>query len=358
MKFIHFADLHLDTTFESLNQINKLPEQRRLEQRKALKEIINKVKEENIELLLIAGDLYEQKYIRKSSIEYLNSLFKEIPHTKILISPGNHDPYITNSFYNTFKWNENVHIFKEKIEKVDYKDVHIYGYGFTDFYCKESNIEEIKIEEPKDINILLTHGSLDGGTDDLREYNPLRKNKLKELGFDYIALGHIHKPYYSEEKNQNIVYPGSTISLGFDELGKHGIILGDIQKNDIRIDFLQIDNREYKEIQIDITKLNSNEEIIEKIQDLSLDKNNIYKIILTGKRYFQIKIEDIKKLINIENVVKIKDKSKLGIDLNAVLAKNDIRATFVRKILERKEKENLDEDLIERSIEIGLEVLQ
>ncbi len=58
------------------------------------------------------------------------------------------------------------------------KKIHIYGYGFTDFIAKESEIEEIKIEEPKDINILLTHGTLDGGTEE-REYNPLKSNKLK-----------------------------------------------------------------------------------------------------------------------------------------------------------------------------------
>ena len=106
MKFLHFADLHLDTKFDSLNQIDGLPEKRRLEQRKKLRQIINYIKENDIQLLLISGDLYEQKYIRKSSIEYINNLFKEIPETKIFIAPGNHDPYIANSFYASFDWNE------------------------------------------------------------------------------------------------------------------------------------------------------------------------------------------------------------------------------------------------------------
>ena len=42
---------------------------------------------------------------------------------------------------------------------------------------------------------------------------------------DYIALGHIHKPYYDSEKQQRIVYPGSLVSLGFDETGSHGMIV-------------------------------------------------------------------------------------------------------------------------------------
>lgn len=200
MKFVHIADLHLDAKFDNLGQIEGIPTKRRIEQRKAMKDIINYIKENDIEILLIAGDLYEQNYITKSSIEYINNLFLEIPDVNIFISPGNHDPYISNSFYTTYEWAKNVHIFKDKIEKIDINEnTHIYGYGFTDFYCKESEIEEIEIEEPNDVNILLTHGTLDGSGEE-REYNPIKSNKLKQLGFDYIALGHIHKPYYKEEK--------------------------------------------------------------------------------------------------------------------------------------------------------------
>lgn len=357
MKFVHLADLHLDTKFESLNLIDGLPQKRRLEQRKALRKIIDYIKENKIELLLISGDLYEQKYIRKSSIEYINNLFKEIPETQIFISPGNHDPYLANSFYAMYNWNENVHIFKDKIEKIDYKNAHIYGFGFTEYYCKESNIEEIEIEETDDINILITHGSLDGGRDEFREYNPLRQTKLKQLGFDYIALGHIHKPYYNEEKNQNIVYPGSTISLGFDELGKHGILSGELQKDEISLKFIPIDLREYIEKEIDISDFNSNEEIIERLAILPLKEENLYKIILTGKRFFEVKVDEIMKLIDIENIVKIKDHTIIGIDIDNLAKENNIKGIFVKRMLERQKAESLDEDFLEKAIEIGLEVL-
>ena len=75
------------------------------------------IKENDIKYLFIAGDLYEQKYIKKSTIEYINNLFKEIPETKIFISPGNHDPLLKNSYYNNFLWNNNVHIFKPEFQK-------------------------------------------------------------------------------------------------------------------------------------------------------------------------------------------------------------------------------------------------
>lgn len=353
MKFLHFADLHLDTKFENLNQIEGLPQKRRLEQRKVLKQIIEYIQENEIELLLISGDLYEQKYIRKSSIEYLNNLFKQIPNTQIFIAPGNHDPYIVNSFYATYNWNDNVHIFKDEVKKIDYKDIHIYGFGFTDYYCKE--MPTVKIEETEDINILVTHGALDGGASEDREYNPLKETKLKELGFDYIALGHIHKPYYQEK--QRIIYPGSPISLGFDELGEHGIIVGEVTKKDIQIEFIQTDKRQYIEKEIDITELASIEEIIEKIESLELDDDNLYKIILVGKRYFTIKLEEIRTIINIENIIKIKDHTKLGIDFEKLAQENNIKGIFVKRMLERKQNENLDDDFVEKTIEIGLEVL-
>lgn len=357
MKFVHLADLHLDAKFDSLSSIDGLPQKRRLEQRKALKDVVEYIKENDIKLFLISGDLYEQNYIRKSSIEYVNKLFEEIPDTQIFIAPGNHDPYIKNSFYSTYAWSKNVHIFNENIEKIDFEDAHIYGFGFTDFYCKQSEIEEIQVEEPDDINILITHGSLDGGSDDLREYNPLRQSKLKQLDFDYIALGHIHKPYYNEEKNQKIFYPGSTISLGFDELGEHGVLVGDIEKDELKVKFMTIDPRQYEEKEIDITEMTSNEEVLEKLQNLVLNNENLYKIILVGKRYFTLNIDEIKKLNSRENIVKIKDKTKVGIDIERIAEENNVRGIFVRNMLERKERENLDEDFIEKAIEIGLEVL-
>ena len=94
MKFVHIADMHFDMQFKMLSDKIGIGEQRRYDQRVILRKIINYIKENNIEFLFIAGDLYEQKYIRKSTIEYINNLFMQIPNTKIYITPGNHDPFI------------------------------------------------------------------------------------------------------------------------------------------------------------------------------------------------------------------------------------------------------------------------
>lgn len=216
MKFIHIADVHFGIPFTTLNA-KGLADKRRLEQRNSFKKVIDYIRENNIEYLFICGDLYEQEYIDLSTIQYINKLFMSIPDTKIYIVPGNHDPYIKNSYYATFEFSKNVKIFTENIEKIEDQNVCIYGFGFNDFYCEENKYKELTIENKEKINILLTHCDLDGAGENGTKYNTIPKTYLEALGFDYVALGHIHKPMH----DGNIVYPGSLISFGFDELGKH-----------------------------------------------------------------------------------------------------------------------------------------
>jgi len=188
MRFIHSADMHFDTPFTLLNSKENLGDIRRLEQRSVFNKMIDYIKEEKIPFLFIVGDLYEHNYVRQSTIEYINDLFKKIPDTKIFIAPGNHDPFLKNSFYNTFNWGENVYIFNSEIKIYELPEVDIYGFGFEDFYCTGFDIEKIKIKNNTKLNILIVHGGLDASQTLDMQYNPINSNKIKELGFDYIAL--------------------------------------------------------------------------------------------------------------------------------------------------------------------------
>ena len=357
MKFIHIADMHFDTPFTTLNLKGDLGKIRRMEQREILKKIINYIKENNINYLFIAGDFYEHNYIRKSTIEYINELFKEIPKTKIFITPGNHDPYILNSMYKNFKWNNNVKIFGSKIERVETEDADIYGFGFDEFYCEKSDVENIILENKNKINILITHGTLDASDKLQLQYNSINKNKLKEVGFNYVALGHIHKLDYNTEKKQNIVYPGSTIAMGFDELGKHGFIVGNVEKDSLDIAFIPVDKREFKEIQFDISKINDEDELIEKLNSIYLDENNLYKIILIGKRNFEIDINNLLKFIIKENIIKIKNETKLNYDLDYMANESTLKGIFINEIINETNKENYTKQELDKILEIGLSIL-
>ena len=357
MKFIHIADMHFDTPFTILNSKCDFGKIRRMEQREILKKIINYIKENDINYLFIAGDFYEHNYIRKSTIDYINELFKQIPKTKIFITPGNHDPYVVNSMYKNFEWNNNVKIFSSKIEKVETEEANIYGMGFDDFYCEKSDIENIILEDKNKINILITHGSINASDKLQLAYNPINKSKLKEIGFDYVALGHIHKLDYNTEKNQNIVYPGSTIAMGFDELGKHGFIVGNVEKDKLDLAFIPVDNREFKEVEIDITEINDEEELIEKINNLYLEERNLYKIILIGNRNFEININNLYKFITRENIIKIKDKTKLNYDLEKMANDTTLKGIFINEIRDELNKNNYTKEELDKILEIGLSIL-
>ena len=342
MKFVHIADIHLDTPFKTISDRADIGVERRLEQRNALKKVIDYIKANNIEYLFISGDLYDQEYIRESSISFLNDLFKEIPNTKIFITPGNHDPYIKNSFYATYSWNNNVKIFTNAVEKVENDNVNIYGFGFNNFEMNNNQIKDIILDEPEKINILITHGDLGES-----KYNPMNLNEIKSMGFDYVALGHIHK----RDDKTNIIYPGSLISLGFDELGEHGMIVGEIIDKKLNKEFIKIDEREFVEFELDVSNIISEEELIEKINNIN-EKNKLYKIILIGYRNFPINI-DIK-LIN-KNIIKIKDNTKLKIDFKE--NNNTLKGLFIKKLNERKNSNLINEKTYEDILEIAEQAL-
>ena len=355
MRFIHMADMHFDTPFSFLSTKDLLGNKRRLEQRQVFKKIIDYIKENNIPYLFICGDLYDCKYVKETTIEFINDSFKNIPDTKIFIVPGNHDPLLKNSYYQNYNWNENVYIFNSEISLFEFEDVDIYGFGFDDFYLKTNNLNEIKIKNKNKLNILLTHGSLNASELADMQYNPISENVLKSIGFDYVALGHIHK---RETISKNIVYPGSTISLGFDELGEHGILDVILDRNSLNINFIKMDDTIFEEITLNITNIKTEEELIENINNLILEKNKLYKLILTGTKNFEIDINKILKINNNNNILKIKDLSQHNYNLEKILNQNNLKSFFVEEMLKEKSNNLYSNDDIEKAIEIGLNSLQ
>ncbi len=347
MKFVHIADLHFDMPFTVLAK-NSLAEERRLDQRKAFQKMIDYIKEKNIEYLFIAGDLYENEYVRKSTIEYINNCFKQIPNTKIYITPGNHDPYLVNSYYNKYEWNENVHIFT-KLDKVSNDELNIYGYGFNDFYSKKVELP-INLDDSK-INILIMHADLDGSS----EYNSILETELRNIKFDYVALGHVHKTNY--EENKKIIYPGSMIAGGFDELGLHGMVVGEIDEETKKVhtQLIPLDEKEFVEKDIDISNICSKEELIENINNVQIDNNKYYKIILVGTKNTEIDTNELIKYVTAKNIIKLKNKTKVEYDLEKISKEQSLKGIFVKELLEQVNEEN-KENILE-SIYIGLNLM-
>ena len=196
------------------------------------------------------------------------------------------------------------------------------------------------------------HADLDGVSKEIGGYNPILESELKSIPFDYIALGHIHKSNF--EENKKIVYPGSMIAGGFDELGKHGMIVGTIEENtkEVSLEFVALDNKEFLEKDIDISKVNSKEELIEAINHLSLEQEKYYKITLTGIQNMPIDSTDLIKYVTNKNVIKIKDKTKQAYDLEKIATEQSLKGIFVKELLKQMNADNQEQIL--ESIKIGL----
>ena len=177
----------------------------------------------------------------------------------------------------------------------------------------------------------------------------------KKSNFNYVALGHIHKTNF--EENKNIIYSGSTIAGGFDELEKHGMIVGKIDEDtkELSIQFIVLDEKEFVERQLDISIINSKEELIENINNIKIDANKYYKIILIGTKNIEIDTNELIKYVESKNIIKLKDRTKVEYDLEKISKEQSLKGIFVKELLEQINDENKEEIL--ESIYIGLNLM-
>lgn len=338
MKFVHFADVHLDMPFTSLKNQRELIKRRRLEQKYIFRKAIDFVKEEKADILLIAGDLFEDKFVEDDTITYVISCLKEIEDTRVYITPGNHDPLIKSSPYNTFEWPENVFIFGSEVGMDTFENVNIYGVGFDHFEMDSNVIKDIEVEEGK-INILITHGTLDGAS---HRYHDIKSQWLEK--FDYVALGHIHMPKVDGTK---IIYPGSLVAGGFDEPGEHGLVVGEITKEKLKTKFIRMDDTEFEVKTFDISNCMSPNEVFDK---LNL-KNFFYKIVLTGIRNFDMNILKEMIMVSGKNVCELVDQTRMDYDFENIAKQKTLKGVFTQKMLEEMKQQPEKEEQIQKAME-------
>ena len=94
------------------------------------------------------------------------------------------------------------------------------------------------------------------------------------------------------------------------------------------------------------------------LQKRYLDDNNLYKIILIGKRNFEVNINNLYKFINKENIIKIKDKTKLNCNLDELADENTLKGIFIKEIKEELDKTNYTKEELDKILEIGISILE
>lgn len=363
IKILHSADFHFDTPFKEIGERqSKLNKE---EIKEVFSEIINISKNNCVDILLLAGDIFDNNTVNKNTLYFIEEKLKEIPNIKVFISPGNHDPFSKNSFYNFINWPENVYVFNSGIEKVYLKDldINIWGVAFNEKYVRTSMLRNVRAEDGK-INIMVLHGEVVNSSEE-NEYNPITLNDILESNMDYIALGHRHA--YSGIKkigNTFYAYSGCPQGRGFDELGDKGVICGDISKGVVDLKFIKTSKRRYEQVKIDVTDCYTHEEIKSLIKATIEEdsKENLYKVILIGEVSEEFNIdEDIlsEQLSSDFYFIKVIDKTKVKVNLEEISKGYSVKAIFASKIskLINESTEESEKEILMKALKIGLSSL-
>lgn len=363
IKVLHCADLHFDTPFKELDkEVSDISKNELLE---VFKNIIDLAIDENVEVLLIAGDVFDNLTVNKNTLFFISDQIKRIKNIKVFISSGNHDPYNEKSFYNMINWPENVHIFKGDMEfkEVEELNLIVWGAGFRNNYENETLLKKVNIDNDK-INIMLLHGEITS-INSKNEYNPIYINDIYESNMDYIALGHRHKfSGILRAGMTTYAYSGCPQGRGFDEEGEKGVIVGDVYKGGTDLRFFPVYKREYITREVDITNTYNHDEVVHKIVSELYDEeidNNFYKIILKGeiKEYFNLNEKLlIEKLKDKFYYIKIINNTSIEVNLEELSRDYSIKGKFISKIFEQlKYLSDDDKEILELALRIGIQCL-
>ena len=263
MKFIHIADVHWGARPEREQTFGRIREQ---EIKETFQRVIDHANKQQADLLLIAGDLFDQPPTQQELRE-VDYLLSRLNHTRTVLIAGNHDHLEPHDVFSQYKWNSEVYLLDGKQrDHISFEDLETTIYGFS--YWKK------QITKPL-----------------YESHIPIQREALKWSGFDYIALGHIHKPEIIFE--DLMAYAGSLEPLNHTETGYHGMIEGEISEEKKQITFAPFAKRMYTQVEVMISDEMSALEIVDRVEtELSYrGRENIYEIVLTGSIDPQIHLD-------------------------------------------------------------------
>ncbi len=330
VKILHAADFHLDSPFEALSE--DLAAVRRREQRDLLDRIADMAEQEDIQLVLLSGDLLDSA---RSYYETQDVLYRAFSRMKaeIFISPGNHDFYCPKSPYAYVKFPENVHIFTSPLlgcVTLPHLGCRVWGAGFNDQYSRPL-LSGFKASDTDMIDIMVMHGDMSGDA-----YNHIRESEIAATELQYLALGHIHtfsgikqagKTYYA--------YPGCPEGRGFDETGEKGVITGSVSKTGCDLRFRPLGGRAYKIITLDMTGFS--DALTAAMSSLPQNtERDICRLILTGEYDGAVDVQLIKDSLSARFFhLTVQDATKPPRDIWALSGDDTLRGTFLRYLKQR-----------------------
>lgn len=292
MRFIHAADLHIDSPLRGLSRYEGAPIERlRNATRQALERLVDLALEEQVDFVLLAGDLYDRDWQDFHTGLFFREQMVRLDRKKIpvFIVQGNHDAQGVIS--RQLPLPLNVKVFSSRTAEtvqLDELTVAVHGYSFPDRAMPEDLVPSYPAPVNNYFNIGVLHTSLTGaaGHD---TYAPTSVSALTAKGYDYWALGHIHKRQVVAE-SPRIVFPGNLQGRHAKETGAKGcelvtVVAGKI----IETRFVALDVVRWSQVTVELDGVERLEIIPERVraalaalvQEAS-DRLHAVRIILSG----------------------------------------------------------------------------
>ncbi|MEP6588047.1 MAG: DNA repair exonuclease [Polaromonas sp.] len=294
MRFIHTADLHIDSPLRGLSRYEGAPLERlRGATRRALERLVDLAIDEQVDFVLIAGDLYDRDWQDFHTGLFVREQMVRLGRAsiRVFIVQGNHDArgVITRQI----PWPDNVKVFSSRTAETVHLEslgVAIHGHSFPDREVPENLSLGYPAALPGCFNIGLLHTSLTGmeGHD---TYAPATLPDLKSRGYDYWALGHIHARQVICEQPR-VVFPGNLQGRHARETGAKGCELVTVDGATVAARFMPLDVVRWHQIGIDLQPLQTLDELPRQVrQALQLaasdagDVLHAVRVLLTGESH-------------------------------------------------------------------------
>ena len=306
IRFIHLADVHLGAVPD-----RGCPWSREREEEiwETFRRVIVTIRKSPVDLLFIAGDLFHRQPLI-SELREINDLFATISQTRIFLLAGDNDYMKEDSFYRTFKWNENVSLFDEEsrtcIEIPD-KNIYVYGLSYEHKEIHEALYDDWKKSDKRGFHVLMAHGGDE-------EHIPMDFRKMAEGGFDYVALG--HRCQQQAPLKDWMLYSGALEPIDRNDLGEHGYIEGTYDEGKVRTRFVPFASRSYQNLLLTVREGSTQHTLEEMLRNEIMKRGgkNIYRVIIQGTRS-PGSLLLAERLKSMGNIVEVLDESRPAYDL-------------------------------------------
>lgn len=283
MKFLHIADVHLDSPFLGLSF---LPSELFCQIKNAIQlsfeKAVNFAIDHDVDLVLLAGDTFDSIHpTPQSKIFFANQIKRLVDRQiQVVMVLGNHD----YSQIDDLLLNESPY-FKiigsnEQIEQVDFMTKSQYKYRVVGFSYQHNHITEDIIAKypPKSTSIYtigLAHAGMKQSSVDQNNYAPFTLNEVKNLNYDYFALGHIHLRQVLSQVPW-IVYSGNLQGRHVNEKDAKGFYFGQVdeQSQNTQLQFIDVSPIVWQTVDLILDEpFKSTTKLCAKIQNLLADNN-------------------------------------------------------------------------------------